>query len=177
MRLSFLAVAVSPAAGLQLTFTQMRCIPPTLMTRCAVPVASIFDLFKESEEAKAAKEAQWKAQQDVLERRRNPEKLRQYNAEVDARRANAAQKDADLKKLQKGEDSNALEEWRRLRAEGKLQASDDMVREAGERSWGGEGLVADRIDEKLPFIDAGYVDESQPNIMGVIGKMFGQGKK
>ena len=48
-----------------------------------------------------------------------------------------------------------------------------MEREAGERSWGGEGLVADRIDEKLPFIDSGYVDESQPDIMGAFGKLFG----
>ena len=54
-----------------------------------------------------------------------------------------------------------------------MKASDDMQREAGERSWGGEGLVADRIDEQMPYIDSGYVDESQPDIMGAIGKLFG----
>ena len=50
-----------------------------------------------------------------------------------------------------------------------------MQREAGERSWGGEGLVADRIDEQLPYIDNGYVDDTQPDIMGAIGKLFGGG--
>ena len=83
--------------------------------------------------------------------------------------------DAELKELQKAGGAEAMEEWNRLRAEGKLKASDDMQREAGERSWGGEGLVADRIDEQLPYIDSGYVDESQPDLMGAIGKLFGGG--
>ena len=57
-------------------------------------------------------------------------------------------------------------------------------REAGERSLGGEGLLPDRIDESMPFIDSGYVDESQGDVMEELGKMgenfgkmFGGGDK
>lgn len=53
---------------------------------------------------------------------------------------------------------------------------------AGDRSWGGEGLVAERLDTRLPFIDSGYVDESQPEIempdlMGGLKKLFGGEQK
>jgi hypothetical protein len=81
--------------------------------------------------------------------------------------------DAELKELQKTGGTEAMEKWNQMRAEGKLMASDDMQREAGERSLGGEGLIADRIDEQLPYIDSGYVDDSQPDIMGAFGKLFG----
>lgn len=37
--------------------------------------------------------------------------------------------------------------------------------------------VAERLDEKLPYIDQGYVDESQPDFMAEIGKLFGGDKK
>lgn len=43
-------------------------------------------MFKESDEQKAAKEEAWRAQQEVMERRRNPEKMAEYDAEVKARR-------------------------------------------------------------------------------------------
>jgi len=170
-------------------------------------------MFKESEEQKAAKEAEWKAQQEIINRRRNPEAMAAYEAEVNARRAAAAEKvsdtsilpssitherhsrcphpaahlrfslsqDAELKELQKGNvDGDAMEEWQRLRNEGKLSAF-EKDREAGERSLGGEGLMPDRLDEEMPFIDSGYVDDSQPDIMEELskgfGKLFGGDKK
>ena len=87
------------------------------------------------------------------------------------------QKGAELKALQqntKGEDG--LEEWKRLKAEGKVQASDDMERDADSGRLGSEGLIATRIDENLPYIDQGYVGDDQPDLMGAIGKLF-SGKK
>ena len=54
-----------------------------------------------------------------------------------------------------------------------MKGSDELEREAGERSWGGEGLVAERTDTRLPFVDSGYVDESQPDLMAGIKKLFG----
>jgi len=145
--------------------------------RSPPPSLGLFDMFKESDAQKAAKEAEWRAQQEIMERRRNPEKMAAYEAEVQARRMAVAEDEAELKQLQKEGGAQALKEWNRLKAEGKLMASDDMEREAGDRSWGGEGLVAERIDEKLPYIDSGYVDESQPDIMGTLGKLFGGGDK
>ena len=157
---------------LQQAVSPMRSASPM---RCASPGMGFFDnLFKESEAAKAAKEAEYRAMQEMLDRRRNPAKMAAYEAEVERRREEISAKDAELKELQKTGDYAA---WQKLREEGKLQASDDMEREAGDRSWGGVGLVAERIDTKLPFVDSGYVDESQPDLMGGLKKLFGGDKK
>ena len=41
-----------------------------------------------------------------------------------------------------------------------------------------DGLIAERIDEKLPYIDSGYVDENAPSFelpeMPDLGKAFGK---
>ena len=139
-----------------------------------------FDMFQESAESKARKEAEWEAQQAMLARRRNPEAMEAYQSEVEERRAEVSSKDAELKELQKTGD---IEAWEALRAEGKLQGSDELTREAGERSWGGEGLVAERIDTRLPFVDSGYVDESaptlpdMPDLLGGLKGLFGGGEE
>ena len=72
-------------------------LSPTLLVtptvrRAPSPEAGLFDMFKETEAQKAAKEAEWRAQQEMMERRRNPEKMAAYNAEVNARRAAASEK-------------------------------------------------------------------------------------
>ena len=92
-------------AGLMLALAQLLLMPacaafvlttqPTLgptPCRAPSPVAGLFDMFKETEAQKAAKEAEWKAQQEMVARRRNPEKMAEYNAEVNARRAAATGK-------------------------------------------------------------------------------------
>ena len=33
------------------------------------------------------------------------------------------------------------------------------------------------MDTKLPYIDAGYVDDAQPDLMAELGKLFGGGKE
>ena len=60
----------------------------------------------------------------------------------------------------------------KLKEEGKVKAS-EQERDADSARLGSEGLIAERIDEKLPYIDSGYVDESQPDIMGGLKKLFG----
>jgi len=152
----------------------LQCSPRPLVTRARAPapVAGLFDMFKESEADKARKDAQFREQQEMLARRRNPAAMEAYQAEVEERRLEIASKDSELKELQKTGDIAA---WEQLRAEGKLKSSDDMEREAGDRSLGGEGLIAERIDTRLPFIDSGYVDESAPDLMGGLKKMFGGG--
>ncbi|KAL3931535.1 MAG: hypothetical protein SGPRY_001084 [Prymnesium sp.] len=49
-------------------------------------VAGLFDFLKESEESKAAKEAEWQAIQEKARLRRDPEAFAKYEAEVKARR-------------------------------------------------------------------------------------------
>ncbi|KAL1530957.1 hypothetical protein AB1Y20_001848 [Prymnesium parvum] len=48
--------------------------------------AGLFDLFKESEEKKAAKEAEWRAIQEKARLRRDPQAFAKYEEEVLARR-------------------------------------------------------------------------------------------
>merc|ERR1712060_1002462 len=60
--------------------------------RC-MPQAGLFDMFKESEAQKAAKEEAWRAQQEVLRRRRNPDAMDEYMTESANRRAEASGSD------------------------------------------------------------------------------------
>ena len=84
---------LSPAcAGFVLPSASSSLLVAPTMRRAPAPEAGLFDMFQESEAQKAAKEAEWKAQQEMMERRRNPEKMAAYNAEVNSRRAAAASK-------------------------------------------------------------------------------------
>merc|ERR1719469_752066 len=53
-----------------------------------LPVQSgLFDMFKESEASKAAKDDAWKTQQEMLARRRDPAKMKEYeDATLERRR-------------------------------------------------------------------------------------------
>lgn len=70
---------------------------------------------------------------------------------------------------------DTLGDWKKLKDEGKVVAS-EQERDAGSARMGSEGLISERIDEKLPYIDSGYVDESAPDLMGGLNKLFGRGK-
>jgi len=49
----------------------------------------------------------------------------------------------------------------------------DTERDKDSARMGSDGLIAERIDTKLPYIDDGYVDESAPDLMGGLKKLFG----
>jgi len=138
-------------------------------------------MFKESEESKRAKDAAFKAQQEMLQRRRNPEGMDEYMAEVYQRRAETMAAGSELKELQQRNagGADALEDWKKLKDEGIIQASDDMERDADSERMGSDGLIASRIDENLPYIDQGYVSGDTPDLMDEAGKAFGKlfGKK
>lgn len=175
-----LALATSLVAQCSCLVVGVSSQRPRTRRVAASPVAGLFDgLFAESPEAKAAKDAAWKEQQEMLERQRNPEKMNEYKAQVNARRAEATAADAELKALQKkgGDGDDSLEEWRRLKEEGKVQGMDETERDADSSRMGSEGLIAERIDEKLPYIDSGWVDDSGPDLMAGLGKLFGGQKK
>jgi len=156
--------------------------PPALSARakCRVnaPTMGLFDMFKETPEQKAAKDAAWREQQEMLARRRDPKAMEEYMKEVEASRTAAAASDVELKQLQKGDGTGAdkLEAWKAMKAEGKVKSMDDTERDTKSSRLGSEGLIAERIDEKLPYIDDGYVDESQPDLMKGLSKLFGGNK-
>ena len=70
--------------------------PRDAASRLHAPVrCGLFDMFKESDAAKAAKEEAWKAQQEMLARRRNPAAMQEYQDEVQERRRDLMQERAE----------------------------------------------------------------------------------
>mmetsp|Transcript_10409 Transcript_10409/g.30443 ORF Transcript_10409/g.30443 Transcript_10409/m.30443 type:complete len:198 (-) Transcript_10409:335-928(-) len=135
----------------------------------------------EGKKNKAAYEARERAEQqaalnEILERRRNPDKMQDYQQKVASNRAKL-QEEKDVwgfqGKVQDGYDP--LTDWKRLKDEGKITVGSEMERDPTSRRLGSEGLVDVRTDELLPYIDQGYVDESA-DVMGGLKKLFG-GKK
>ena len=85
--------------------------------RHPAPVAGLFDMFKETPEQKAAKDREWREQQEMLARRRDPKAMEKYLSETEQRRAAASAKDRELKQLQKGDGTGAdkLDMWNKLK--------------------------------------------------------------
>ena len=146
-------------------------------SRVTTPTSGFFDLFSESEEKKRQKDEAWKAQQEILKRRRDPDSMARYEQDVANRRRAEADSDAELKALQKSGGADALEKWRELTDSGKVLSSKTAERDADSSRLGSDGLVGERMDTKLPYIDAGYVDDAQPDLMAELGKLFGGGKE
>ena len=173
-RSSFAPRAASPRAASPVAASHAR--GSCSRASCAITMGFFDGLFQESEAAKAAKEEEWRAQQEMLARRRNPEKMAEYNAEVVERRREQQMRKAELKAVQKDTSgADTLEAWKALKDEGKVLSSDDMSRDTDTNVLGSkDGLIAERIDENLPYIDQGYVDEDSD----FLGKLFGKkGKK
>ena len=175
---SILLLLAAPDCAALLMNAMQRQMPAALAARSTAPRAEVhaglFDMFKETEAQKAAKEAEWKAQQEMMKRRGDPNAKAAYFEEVESRRQATAASDAELRSVQGGrrDGKDVLEDWQKLKEEGKVKAS-EQERDADSARLGSEGLIAERIDEKLPYIDSGYVDESQPDIMGGLKKLFG----
>ena len=102
----------------------------------------LFDMFKESDASKAAKDEAWKTQQEMLARRRNPAAMKEYEDEVQERRRANMKEGAELKALQNNEDGgDTLEAWQQLQREGKAFVSDEMERDADSSRLGSAGLI------------------------------------
>jgi len=136
---------------------------------------------QEYEERERAEQAA--AQKEIFERRRNPAKMAQYEAEVRDRRQKLM-KDKDVWKFQQevktneesGKVEDPLEKWNELREEGAIKVGSDLERDPSSSRLGSEGLVDVRTDELLPYIDQGYVDE-EADVMGNVMNIFGGKKK
>jgi hypothetical protein len=92
------------------------------------------------------------AQQDILERRRNPEKMREYEEIKIANKIKLAEEKSvyDFQnKVEEGYDP--MTDWKRLREEGKIKIGKDLKRDEGSRRLGSEGLIDVRVDERMPY--------------------------
>uniref|UniRef100_A0A7S1WYS6 Uncharacterized protein n=1 Tax=Tetraselmis chuii TaxID=63592 RepID=A0A7S1WYS6_9CHLO len=128
--------------------------------------AGLFDMFKESPEEKARKEAEFQQQQEVLARRRSG----QWKQDVEARRANVTRynTDEDYKKQ--------VDEEKRARAPKQEDPPLGSIIIPLAPFGMPEYDLGERFDLKGPYVDNGWVDE-EADVMGKLGNMFGGGKK
>merc|ERR1719198_2171449 len=112
----------------------------------------------------------------MLKRRRSSDAMDEYRLETNQRRAEVMGKDAELQAVQKMDGDDNLEEWKRLKEEGAFTVS-DSERDTDSSRLGSDGLIAERIDTKLPYVDQGYVASDQVDFMKEVGKLFGGGQK
>mmetsp|Transcript_11299 Transcript_11299/g.10812 ORF Transcript_11299/g.10812 Transcript_11299/m.10812 type:complete len:200 (-) Transcript_11299:65-664(-) len=127
--------------------------------------------------AEKERQDQEEAQRQIVERRRNPEKMQEYEAETIRKRKQLTE-ERELWDFQGNvvDGSDPMDEWNRLRDEGKIKIGSDLERDASTSRLGSEGLVEVRTDERMPYIDQGYVDEDS-DLMGNFMNIFGGKKK
>lgn len=126
----------------------------------------------------AEKDEQERALKEIQARRRNPEAMEQYNVEKNARRE-ALMNERAKWDFQQNSNPNIdpKTEWDRLRAEGEIKVGSDLERDESSSRLGSEGLVDQRIDELLPYIDSGYVPEEDQKREGEGGGGWPWGEK
>jgi hypothetical protein len=114
-------------------------------------------------ERKARKEAELLEQEEAmaqkLERRNNPEKWAKYFEEVEQRRSGLYEEKAVYNFQQQQGQGDPLDSWKKLRAEGKVKVGSDLQRDPTTSRLGSEGLIDVRVDERMPYIDQGYVED------------------
>ena len=124
-------------------------------------------------------DAEWEAQQKILNRRRGGKQaMSSYFAKTEERRRAADKEQTDKWAWQKqggAKGSNLLGEWKKRRESGQISDLDDQYAEAdkkggiqlpmasfgvgGEFGVGGKFDNGGRFDLRLPYAEAGYVDE------------------
>eukprot|EP00568_Trieres_chinensis_P007867 CAMPEP_0183301972 /NCGR_PEP_ID=MMETSP0160_2-20130417/7924_1 /TAXON_ID=2839 ORGANISM="Odontella Sinensis, Strain Grunow 1884" /NCGR_SAMPLE_ID=MMETSP0160_2 /ASSEMBLY_ACC=CAM_ASM_000250 /LENGTH=199 /DNA_ID=CAMNT_0025464687 /DNA_START=121 /DNA_END=720 /DNA_ORIENTATION=- len=181
----FAAIAVAMAGSTLSAAFQCRLPAVSRLVSCPRPTSSpvkmsiIDDLrlifSEEGKKNRAAWDAREKAemeeaQREIRERRLNQDKMEEYMDNVQSKRQELTEERQVYDFQQKIEDDyDPLSDWKRLRKEGKLKIGDDLERDPTSERLGSEGLVDVRVDERMPYIDQGYVDEDAD----VMGKLFG----
>ena len=148
------------------------------------------DLFGSDDPAKnAAKDEQWRIQQDVLKRRQSKEATNKYFDAVDANRQKAKQEQVTKWAFQRDPTQDSLIGWKKLRDSGEIGdlktglGTDGKKREGGlpiplpsfglggEAGVGGEYDNGERFDLRLPYVDQGYEDPDA-DVMGKFMELF-----
>ena len=148
------------------------------------------DLFGSDDPAKnAAKDEQWRIQQDVLKRRQSKEATNKYFDAVDANRQKATKEQVTKWAFQRDPSQDSLIGWKKLRDSGEIGdlktglGTDGKKREGGlpiplpsfglggEAGVGGEYDNGERFDLRLPYVDQGYEDPDA-DVMGKFMDLF-----
>lgn len=158
-------------------------LPPCAMARGAAayhrtsaptPSMGFFDdMFKKNEAAEAQKEEQMRAQQEILNRRRNPAASRAYASELAARRQAANKKAQDSIAWQRTENVDPIIEFKKRKAAGNLNKMgyEDEPKGGlplpmasfgvgGEFGLGGKYDNGERFDLRLPYAERGWTEEN-----------------
>ena len=165
-------------------------LAPSRLTGVSRPTTRVYNIIDDlklifSEEGKAnraayeqrEREEMEAAQREIMERRKNPALMEAYEEQV-AKRRNDLQKEKDVWAFQQKTDgTDTLDDWKRLREEGKIKVGSDLERDASSSRLGSEGLQEVRVDERMPYIDQGYVDEDADVMGKLFGGLFGGNKK
>lgn len=149
--------------------TQAFVAPPAVMAPATVRYGFFDDLFDKLEGKNQGndewKEKMWKEQQEILKRRRATGGFlsADQEKEIAERRAGYAAESTELAKIQKrAGDADVTEEWKKARDAGKFRTSTKgLQRDASSSRLGSAGLFSQRIDERLPYIDRGYVKDKK----------------
>jgi len=153
------------------------------------------DLFGSDDPAKnAARDEQWRIQQDVLKRRQSKEATNKYFDDVDANRQKAKQEQVTKWAFQRDPTQDSLIGWKKLRESGEIGdlktglGTDGKKREGGlpiplpsfglggEAGVGGEYDNGERFDLRLPYVDQGYEDPDA-DVMGKLMDFFKKPEK
>ena len=148
------------------------------------------DLFGSDDPQKnAAKDEQWRIQQDVLKRRQSKEATNKYFDDVDANRQKATKEQVTKWAFQRDPSQDSLIGWKKLRDSGEIGdlktglGTDGKKREGGlpiplpsfglggEAGVGGEYDNGERFDLRLPYVDQGYEDPDA-DVMGKFMDLF-----
>ena len=109
------------------------------------------------------KEQMYQEQQKILKRRRASGGFldEEQEKEIRERREAIGKEAGDLKKIQQTK-GDPLGAWKQARDSGKIKtATKGLERDKKSSRFGAAGLFAERVDERLPYIDRGYVAEDK----------------
>jgi len=131
------------------------------------------DLFKKDEAAEARKEADFRAQQEILNRRRNPAAGQVYRSEMAERRRAANKEAAENINWQRKQGVDPLVEFRKRQEAGKLKKMgyEDEPKGGipmpmasfgvgGEFGLGGKYDNGERFDLRLPYAEQGWTEDN-----------------
>ena len=117
------------------------------------------NLFKGDPEERARREAekeeQLRYQKEMLERRSDPRKMSEYEEKVDERRK-AYAKERAVYNFQQKDQGDPLDDFLKKKKAGIIKVSAEARDESSSR-LGSAGLQSVRTDERMPYIDRGYV--------------------
>ena len=137
------------------------------------------------------KDEQWRIQQEMLRRRRDPKAKAAAEAAVDKRRQEASKKVGKnfWNQRVRNDNEDPLVQWKEAMENGEIKDFGYPDEPPKESSLFGLNIPipqspidvpkydnGERFDLRLPYAERGYVDEDA-DVMGKISKFFGFGKK